>query len=602
MRLLAPVFANVLLLLGVLGFGSLVRSIYPKGHSRVDAAALTLLGGLGVVGILLFCVGQFWFTRNSILLVLCVGMLLSMRPAVGLLRHWRQWFADLEAPKLPLAIILVVLLVTAIGGMTVLVGDMNHDSIAYHYLGPTVWLKQGVIRAVPDETLTYFPVIVESEYAALMALGGQRAPNLFAVVSLAALLLSGASLAVRMGADRRAVWWALALIAATPAIHTGVYEGFIDAIFAGFVLMAARIAFDANQPRQYAVCGIFCGLATGTKYTGIMAVGLLAFSMIVTAMWAKNRSATEVVKCLAVGGFVAVVVASPFYLRNWILYGCPIYPPPPGLLRFFSPRGMLPGVMQELLKNVRDTGVGLGRRPMEFLLLPFNLTYHTSNFRGAGGIGLVPLALAPFGLAVQRRDAFAKGMALFAALQTAGWFLTAQVSRYLIPVYVIALIFGVIGWGYIEQCGRMYSNILAALIVAISVAYGLFMIWSGRAEDVRAGLSSKYEAQHQHEGTPYFDSFEFMNSEPSVKRVLILDPHVAAYFVEKEYMKPFGRWGEQTVPGASNVEQVMEQLPTLQVTHILDVKHDGGPFSLPENPPGLALVFERADQRIYRVN
>jgi hypothetical protein len=598
MRLLAPVFANVLLLFAVLGFGSLVRSIYPKEHSRVDAAAMTLLGGLGVVGILLFCVGQFWFTRNSILFVLCVGMLLSVRPALGLLRNWRQWFANLEAPKLPVAIILVVFLVTAIGGMTVLVGDMNHDSIAYHYLGPTVWLKQGVIRA---ETLTYFPVIVESEYAALMALGGQRAPNLFAVVSLAALLLSAASLAVRMGADRRAVWWALALIASTPAIHIGVYGGFIDAIFAGFVLMAARIAFDANQPRQYAVCGIFCGLAMGTKYTGIMAVGLLALSMIVTAVWTNSHSA-QVVKCLAVGGLVAVVVASPFYLRNWVLYGCPIYPPPPGLLRFFSPRGMLPGVMQELLKNVRDTGVGLGRRPMDFLLLPFNLTYHTSNFRGAGGIGLVPLALAPFGQAVLRRDAFAKGMALFAVLQTAGWFLTAQVSRYLIPVYVIALIFGVIGWGYIKQSGRRYSKILAALIIAISVAYGLFMIWSGRAADVRAGLSSKYEARRQHEGTPYFDSFEYINSEPSVKRVLILNPHVAAYFVEKDYVKPFGRWGEQTVPGASSVEQVMERLPSLQVTHILDVKHDGGPFSLLEKPPGLTLVLERADQRIYRVN
>jgi hypothetical protein len=83
MRLLAPVFANVLLLFAVLGFGSLVRSIYPKEHSRVDAAAMTLLGGLGVVGILLFCVGQFWFTRNSILFVLCVGMLLRCATRFG---------------------------------------------------------------------------------------------------------------------------------------------------------------------------------------------------------------------------------------------------------------------------------------------------------------------------------------------------------------------------------------------------------------------------------------------------------------------------------------------------------------------------------------
>ena len=52
MRVLAPVFANLVLLLAVLGFGSLVRAIYPKQHSRVDAAALTLLGGIGLVGLL----------------------------------------------------------------------------------------------------------------------------------------------------------------------------------------------------------------------------------------------------------------------------------------------------------------------------------------------------------------------------------------------------------------------------------------------------------------------------------------------------------------------------------------------------------------------
>ncbi len=94
---------------------------------------------------------------------------------------------------------------------------------------------------------------------------------------------------------------------------------------------------------------------------------------------------------------VAILVASPFYLRNWIIYGCPIYPPPPILLRFFTPQ-ISTAVISELLKNMMESGKGMGRGIKESLLLPFNLTYHTANFRGAGGIGLVPLALAPFGI------------------------------------------------------------------------------------------------------------------------------------------------------------------------------------------------------------
>lgn len=213
----------------------------------------------------------------------------------------------------------------------------------------------------------------------------------------------------------------------------------------------------------------------------------------------------------------------------------------------------------------------------------------------------MPLALAPFGLAVMRREAFAKKIALFALLGAIGWFLTMQVSRYLILVYVVAMIFGVIGWEYIKGSGSRAGKVLAALVVSISVGYGFFMIGTARKDDVRAGLSSKYEAQRMREETPFFDNYEFINKEPSAKRVLILDRYISAYFVEKDYVKPFGRWGEETIPGTSSVEQVMEQLPSLHVTHILDVEDGGEPFSLPENVPGLEVVFERGGQRIYRV-
>ena len=41
--------------------------------------------------------------------------------------------------------------------------------------------------------MTYFPVVIETQYAALMSIGGQRAPGFFAVTGLASLLLIGAS-------------------------------------------------------------------------------------------------------------------------------------------------------------------------------------------------------------------------------------------------------------------------------------------------------------------------------------------------------------------------------------------------------------------------
>src|ERR1700730_16170595 len=62
-----------------------------------------------------------------------------------------------------------------------------------------------------------------------------------------------AGLAVRLGLGQFGVWWTAALVVTMPAVYSGAYGGFVDALFAAFVLAAARIAFDAETPRHYAL-------------------------------------------------------------------------------------------------------------------------------------------------------------------------------------------------------------------------------------------------------------------------------------------------------------------------------------------------------------
>jgi hypothetical protein len=625
MRVLAPILSNIFLFAAALGFGSLLRRLIPQTFSSLDRFALILLGGFGLLGISLFCAGQFWFTRTAIVLILLLGVLLALRDSAPRIAVWRASLSGFSLPPIPVAIVAAMLVITAIGGLAEPTGDMNNDSIAYHYLGPKVWLRTHLIRPVPDEILTTFPVLIESQYAALMSLGGQRAPELFAVLSVASLLLIAASLAIRLGAGPSGAWWATALIATMPAIYRGAYDGFIDALFAAFLLAAARIGFDAETPAHYALFGIFCGIAMGTKYTAIPSFVLLLLCAFLVAVWSHRSAWPALLTRIGTSCTIALVVASPFYLRNFILFGCPIYPPPPILFRFFHVRDVLPAVMHELETNVRDTGIGMGRRLSNFLLLPFNLTYHTANFRGAGGIGLVPLALSPIGAILSRLNPFANGLLLFAVLQLAVWFATAQVSRYLISVYVIAALFGVLGWQFVSRSASSLARLLAGLVVAVSILYGFFMILPDRRDDLHAALSPAFELQRRHQEIPFLESLDFINSHPAVTQVLILDPYFAAYYSNKPYLKPFGRWGEQTLPTetaadatattASNVvsgdknsaaaksSAILAQLPHLHVSHILDVTYQpGGPFLLPEHTPHLTLVFQRETQRIYRVD
>ncbi len=171
------ILANVILMASALGFGSLLQRWYPKTFSMLDRFSISLLGGLGILGTILFCVGQIWFSRLAILLVLFLGMLFG---CISLARAGPKRWPSLENFRptlLPATVLVIILFVTGVGGLARPHGDMNNDSIAYHYLGPKVWVREGVIRPVPDEITTYFPVVVETNYAALMSVGGERAQD-----------------------------------------------------------------------------------------------------------------------------------------------------------------------------------------------------------------------------------------------------------------------------------------------------------------------------------------------------------------------------------------------------------------------------------------
>ena len=603
MRFLPPVLANLLLLLSAVGWGSLLRPLLPSSFSKIDRWAALPLAGLGVQGLLLFLLGMIRFTPLLILLVLGPGAILGLRWIWQEFSSTQGNSSTLRILPIPLAVVGLVLLVTLLGGLSEPCGTLrSDDSIAYHYLGPKVWLRDAVIHPVFDESLTAFPATVDIEYAPLLAFGGPSGPAFFSVTSLLLMLLVVASTALRCGLSSQQVWWVLALTSAMPAVYRGLHGGMIDVIYACFLLMAARFALDAERPADFIVSGLFCGFAIGSKYTGLLAAPLLCLCVLLFPKNSPRPSLLSTLKLLALGAIVASVVAAPWYIRNWIVAGCPIYPPPPVLAKYFAVRYLPASAIENINHLMLKIGEGLGKDFSHFLLLPFNLTFHTANFEGgAGGIGLVPLAFLPFAFRARSWDVFAKGLALFGVLTTLAWFYTAQESRYLIQAYLIAAIFGVAGWEAVVRIVPRITRPLAALVVAVSVFYGLFMIVSGRIEDVRSAISPSYAERRRHAEIPFFESFHYLNSDPAVGKVLILDPLVPSYYLDRTYLKPLGRHGELSMPGIQSPSDALTDPQQWHITHVLDVQGEDGGFKVPEHPKNLALVFEANGQRIYRV-
>ncbi|MDP9339201.1 MAG: hypothetical protein M3P45_10065 [Acidobacteriota bacterium] len=583
------------------GCGSWIADALPDSFHRAERCGLSLLGGLGLFSLALFLIGQVSFTRGTIAAALTVAALLAVRP---LHFAWRkiERISRTIAGNISVAgsIVFLVLAITAISGIAEMTGDWGKDSVSYHLLGPTVWLREGIVRPVLDNSTTSFPQIPETLFAVLLVAGGDRAPDFSSWLTLVLLLLVSAGLAMRMGSSASQAWWAAAIIVTMPAVYAGSHACFVDGLYAALVLAAARVGFDAKYVKDWALCGIFVGLAMGTKYTGLLALLALIVCFLIALAKPGQFSGAALFKSVGIALVTSLAVAAPFYIRNWIILGCPIYPPPPGYALVCSPRYFPADAISQFHAYIYQRGMGLGHGWLAFAKLPFNLTYHTSNFHGAGGIGLCPLGLAPFGVVALRKNFFARQVALLGFLVTALWFVTQQESRFLIPVYVISAIFSVAGWHYVrEHCGNL-QRLTAAVIIGVSVLYGLFMIGAGQADNLRAVFSPAYAQARRQREIPYLASFDYLNASPVVQKVLILDRSVPPYYLRKPYVKPVGQWGELTFPGLTTGLAALKQGGELRITHVLDVVSPVSGFQIQDSSPNLTLVLESKGQRIYR--
>jgi 4-amino-4-deoxy-L-arabinose transferase-like glycosyltransferase len=593
-------FAVTILAVAAFGAGFWIVDLLPPSFSSIEQVAFALLGGLGIISLVLFLVGQLAFTRATILGTVTVFVFLSIRPVRRLLRvpssAWK-----IQVGVIPTTVIGLVLLITAVAGLAEITGNWENDAIAYHLLGPKVWLHDGMIRPLPETSTTAFPATSEVLFGALYALGGQRAPNFSALLTLACFFVMTYSLAKAVGLDERGSWWAVAFTASMPAVYAGAHSGFIDVLYAAFILAAARVGFDAEGQRRFILFGLFCGLGMATKYTALTAVPVLVFCAVLSQYFGRRIQNVSALKYAVLAILIGAAVASPYYVRNWILLGCPIYPPPPFFANLVSVKFFSSESLHRFHALLYERGSGLGRGLVAYILLPYNLTYHTSNFNGAGGIGLTGLAFGPLGLFAVRSRVFAKVFALFAIFFTTLWFLTLQESRYLIPAYPVAAVFAALGWRYVESVRPRSTRALCGLVITCSLLYGLFMIESGRWNDLRCVFSPSFAKKWHEETIPYLRSFEYLNADSSVNRVLVLDVSVPVFYLDKAYLKPFGQWGEQVLPEATNAGQVLREIGALKVSHILDVHSNVSDFQVPENAPRLKLVFQAENQRVYRV-
>lgn len=588
LQIALAVGAVVFVVIAAWGVGGCFQKFLTDGNNlrESERSVLRFMGGVGLLGLVTFLVGQFYFSVWSSLVILLVGALLNLRfPWPGY-----RW----PTASMGLLFASGVTLLCVIGGLARPVGDSDADEISYHLLGPPIWLRETRIGHVPEESLTAFPATIEVLYGLAKVISNDSAPGALGALFFGALVLQVRGLARRLGAGVLGGDLAAAFFAGMPAVTSTVDNCFVDVPYAAFILASARLAFEGSQPRRVMVAGVFAGFAAGTKYFGLPAAFLIVLLIVVFHAGNALQRARD-----AMAFFLAAAAAGgAWYVRNWLVLGCPLYPPPPLLCHWFSTPTFSLEASLRLNEKIALRGIGLGKGFADLLLLPFRLTYWTAWFHGGGGIGLAPLAFGPVALAMVWKQRAALVWSALGVMLTVFWFYSDQEFRFLDPaVGIFAALAGLGAEALLQQRGR-FGRWSTLAVIGISLAVGGLHAFSSRADRLHAVFSPARADARFRAGVPHREAFEYLNAQADVKKVFVCHPYSTVYFLQKPYTVAIGRLGEQPHPGIHSVADAVGAIRELGVTHVLDLNYFDGGFSWPTTGAG-RLVFEGKDARIY---
>jgi 4-amino-4-deoxy-L-arabinose transferase-like glycosyltransferase len=390
LRALGQVALDVALWLGVLiiAVGSGLRLVNLMKHSL--SSIEQVLFGLGVGGAVLgyAVMGLGWVgLLSSVWVALLGASLLGWQIARPQPLHvaWRTLRLVLPRPRRRLEWLLagVAMFCLALGWVWALAPPYAFDALVYHLRQVRLYLAAHSLFIAIDSAYAGFPGLLQMLFAFTQALGGDSAPQLLHFTFLPATILGAAALGRRLW-HLELTWPIAALLTTVPTVSLVATWPYVDVALMFYTLLffyALVLWLQDTRWQWLVLAAILCGLAMEIKYTALWYPLAAAGLMLVRLRRDGWRSTWLRWACLS---GVAALVAAPWYLRNWVLTGNPIYPYVWG------------GPAWDAGRTAwwDRVGSGLATQPWRLLIAPWEMTIFGVEGRAGYQATLGPLLLA----------------------------------------------------------------------------------------------------------------------------------------------------------------------------------------------------------------
>src|SRR5437667_4689533 len=369
-----------------------------------------------------------------------------------------------------------------------------------------------------------------------------------------------------------------------------------------YASLAMAALFDGTASGRAADvrrAGVMAGLAGASKVMGLLVpalVGLALAVLLVRRMVPVGRAAALVVAF----GLVALLAASPCYVRNAVDTGNPIYPFGYRLLggRHWSPAAgeYLADYYRQYQSTYATRRDGEPYAGLAVVRFPWDLTMHPESFENAARATLdvspFMLAFAPALLLVRRRRpkvlaAAGLGFAYAAIISTGAW----AHPRYVLPGIALVLAAAV------PAASTLLGRRLAAAVVALTIAGNLTLI--GRylgtlwPDQLRVAVGRLAPEEFLRRYSPRYAFWERANvAVPPTGRVLVLEKIPHPYYIERPFV--LGSYLEQGLIDYRAIESTAALAEAARDLGVSHVAVDLSSFSAAGDP------FEASVGRLWR--
>ena len=481
--------------------GALGQRIAPlEDLPRLVRLSLQAALGLGIAALAILLLGatvglHAWLLA---LLPVAVGVLLRrslrtwLRQAAALRDLWRESDGFGRAVAVLIALLLLNALTVA------LAPPLKFDALVSHLALPQDYLLAGRVQYLPGHVMSGMPQNAEMLFTWAMALGGLPAATVLGwwIAVLAVIGLLGY---FSQKLNVRSAWAGAAALLAGFSLVMLTAWGYVDwlALLFGFAVLVLLERWRRKlDPLSLLLGGTFIGLAVGTKYTsGVLA--LAAAAALVWHIWKRRVPWQAGLLDLLQFAGTALVVASPWFLKNLITTGNPVYP-------FFFAGGAMTPLRLEVYQSVPPYGNWL-----DFFLIPLRATLLGTE-GGEGYMVALGALLLGFGLfAWLGRDrrtpdqqAALENSTMLALAGLAVWAVANRFSgnliqtRYyftLFPAFTTLAAFGYWGLSRVTLPQVRLNRIFATLVIlalALNLVEVTAFTWKSSAPQAVTGLKT----------------------------------------------------------------------------------------------------------------